>query len=394
MTEQSRHLADLQAVLSVARRLCATTDLADLLLSVEDAAQQVLDCEQATVFLYDEDHDRYQTPLDPDGTGKQPVDLDLTRRALEQEAPQHDESSNTWAFPLFGMDHRGVGIIEALGAQPLDPWDLELMQVFDSQVGVAVQRQLLLNHYVAKQRLERDLRLARDIQRGLLPSHNPAIDGFDIAGWNKPADDTGGDFFDFLPLPGGELALAIADATGHGIGPALVMAGCRALFRATVSATDELPHVLGRINRLLEVDLPDSRFVTACFGRLDPTTGSLSHLSAGQGPLLSYVAGRDAVEVRHADGLPLGLFNEVDYPSAQVRDMGPGDIEVWLTDGFFEWLNPADEEYGVDRASAFVRAHRTDPAAALIEGLYRDVLGFAGGIPQADDLTAVVVKRV
>src|SRR5439155_2452087 len=120
-----------------------------------------------------------------------------------------------------------------------DPWDHELVKTFSAQVGVAVQRQLLLEHYAEKQRIERDLNIARDIQQGLLPKADAKLSGFDIAGWNKPADETGGDCYDYLPLADGSLAITIADATGHGIGPALMIAECRALFRATVSLSQD-----------------------------------------------------------------------------------------------------------------------------------------------------------
>ena len=104
------------------------------------------------------------------------------------------ETRNLDFYPLLDDQQRVVGVLQVRNIPPKDPWDDELIKIFDAQVGVAVQRHLLLEHYAEKRRIERDLRLARKIQQGLLPNGNPEVEGFDVAGWNKPADDTGGDW--------------------------------------------------------------------------------------------------------------------------------------------------------------------------------------------------------
>jgi sigma-B regulation protein RsbU (phosphoserine phosphatase) len=245
-----------------------------------------------------------------------------------------------------------------------------------------------------RQKVERDLDLARDIQRGLLPKTEPDVPGFEIAGWNQAADQTGGDYFDWLALPDGRLIVTLADVTGHGIGPALIVAVCRAYMRASTSMGDTaLSHALSRVNDLLHEDIPDERFVTAVVGVLDPKTSSMSLVSAGQAPILFYEAAADTVHNWDADDLPLGVMPGLAFDDHRTIDFKPGDTLVLTTDGFFEWPNPAGEMFGTARLVDFVAKHQDLPPQQFIDALHRAVLDHADGVPQPDDLTAVVIRR-
>ncbi len=411
-----KQVQDLQTVLEVSRELGATIELAPLLRKVEQAALKVLECERATVFLYDtERHElvsRVATGVDEirfsadNGIAGEVVRTGEIIHVPDAYAdarfnPEIDRRTgfrtrNMVTFPLLGIDKSIVGVLQVLNKHDghFDPWDHDLVESFGAQVGVAVQRQLLMEHYAQKQQMERDLNLARDIQQGLLPTTRPDLAGFDIAGWNKPADQTGGDCFDWLKTPGGALAMAIADATGHGIGPALVIAECRALFRALVSVSKNLREITARVNDLLCEDLPDDRFVTAFFGILDPATSTLSYLSAGHGPLLQYSRAADEFQELKANGVPLGIMPELDWPEPDHFVLSAGDMMVLITDGFFEWTNAERQQYGIERVFNVIRRHRDNPAADIIQALYADVRVFVGDRPQDDDLTALIIKKL
>jgi serine phosphatase RsbU (regulator of sigma subunit) len=160
----------------------------------------------------------------------------------------------------------------------------------------------------ALERMNHDLGIARSIQQGLLPRHPPDLAGFEIAGWNQPADQTGGDYFDWQALPDGRFAISLADVTGHGIGPALVMAACRAYARASFLAGGDPSTVLDRLNQLLAEDLPADRFVTFAVALLDPVESKLQLLSAGHGPILWYRPATGEIRNLDAQGIPLGLI--------------------------------------------------------------------------------------
>jgi serine phosphatase RsbU (regulator of sigma subunit) len=243
-------------------------------------------------------------------------------------------------------------------------------------------------------RLERDLGIARSIQQGLLPAAAPVVDGFDIAGWNKPADETGGDYFDWQELPDGRIAVTIADVTGHGIGSALCMASCRAYARAGFAGESDLGRFMCRMNGLLHQDLPTEKFVTLAAGLLDPIESTLGLISAGHGPLLFYSARENCFRAYDAQGIPLGLLPRASYSGVEELKFAPGDILVLVTDGFVEWANDRDEDFGEERLKEVIRTNREESSKKIISELYSAVLKFADSIPQADDLTALVVKRV
>jgi len=187
--------------------------------------------------------------------------------------------------------------------------------------------------------------------------------------------------------------MTIADATGHGIGPALMIAECRALFRATTSLSQDLTEITTRVNNLLCEDLPDDRFVTAFFGLLDPKTRALDYLSAGHGPLIKYSRAEDKIDELAANGVPLGIMADINWPQPDRFEMKIGDMMVLITDGFFEWQDAAKEQFGMERTFEIIRKYRDCPSAEIIRRLHEAVVAFAGDMPQSDDLTALIIKR-
>mgnify|MGYP002624115135 CR=1 FL=1 len=251
-----------------------------------------------------------------------------------------------------------------------------------------------LKSVIKLEKLERDLDIARDIQRGLLPDDSPDTPGFEVAGWNRPADKTGGDYFDWLTLPDGRTLFTLADVTGHGIGPALLVAVYRAYMRAA-AADDQvnLPRLVGRVNDLLCIDIPEGRFITAALGVIRPADHQVDLLSAGQAPLLFYDSDAGDVHNWSADDLPLGVADKIDFESSREITFGPGDMLVLMTDGFFEATNPDGEQFGVQAVEHFIRKHHELPLEDFIEQLYLQVKAHVAGEPQGDDLTALVIKR-
>lgn len=413
---ESRQIANLRAVLEVSRELAAMEELTTLLSKIEKAALRVLECERATVFILDRERNELYSRL---ATGVDEIRFSAERGIAGEVVrtgeivdvpdayadsrfnPEIDRKTgfktrNMISFPLRGFDHSIIGVLQLLNRTGGDDaWDGELVKTFAAQVGVALQRQLLIEHFAEKQRLERDLDIARTIQQGLLPDKPAEVAGFDIAGWNKPADQTGGDCYDYLRLCDDTLAVTIADATGHGIGPALMIAECRALFRATIGlAPDNLTAAVERVNNLLCEDLPDDRFVTAFFGVVSAKRSEMTYLSAGHGPIIRYTHADDRIEEFKANGVPLGIMADVPFPEPDVFKMAPGDMMIVVTDGFFEWADAEKNQYGLERMYNLIRANRARSSAEIIRLLHESVLAFAQGTPQNDDLTAVIVKRI
>jgi serine phosphatase RsbU (regulator of sigma subunit) len=243
------------------------------------------------------------------------------------------------------------------------------------------------------ERLEHDLDVARNIQQSLLPTAMPEIKGFDLAAWNQPADQTGGDYYDWQPLPDGKILLALADVTGHGIGPALLAAVCRAYARTNFTADNGLFDAMSRINSSLSADLKEGRFITFVAAICAPGNANVELLSAGHGPLFFYTPSQDRFDAMNAHGMPLGIMASLVSDPPQILTLNSGDMIVLATDGFFEWENATGNQFGVERLESVIRATHHKPSSEIIAELYAAVVAFSGGTVQKDDLTAVIIKK-
>lgn len=242
-------------------------------------------------------------------------------------------------------------------------------------------------------RLKHDLDLARSIQRSLLPSSIPEIEGFEIAGWNQPADQTGGDYYDLQVLPSGKVIAALGDVTGHGIGPALLAAVCRAYARANFRTQSGLLSAMEQLNAELATDVGEGRFVTFVAAVCAPGSSRVELLSAGHGPLFVYVLKEDRFDEVGAQGPPLGISLHLISDPPKILQLNSGDLLVLATDGFFEWANHEGEQFGIKRLEEAIRLSKARPPCELISALYETVVAFSEGTQQQDDLTAVVIKR-
>ena len=256
-------------------------------------------------------------------------------------------------------------------------------------------------------KLERDLQLARQIQQSALPKKLPEIAGFDLSAWNRPADETGGDSYDLIGLleaPDGTLTLTegkadravllLADATGHGIGPALSVMQLRAMIRMAARVGTGMSGIAEKINQQLYADLPQERFITAWIGLLDGPNETLTSFSAGQAPLLHYVAAEDNCRVLSSNSIPFGLLPVMNTELPPPIRLESGDFYVVLSDGYFEAKSPSGEEFGTEKVIEILRRYRQGSAAEILEQIRSTTDRFTEGEPQEDDQTLVIIKRL
>lgn len=411
-----RQIADLTTLLDISRRLGATTELTPLLEQIADASNHVLNCERTTVFLYDpKAHELYSRVA----TGTSEIRFSADRGIAGESIRTGDvinvadayaderfnkdidratgfKTRNLLTFPMRGHDQALVGVLQVLNRKggPFEERDEELADTLSSLAGVAIQRQRLIDEYTEKRRIERDLALARDIQQSLLPQREPQVEGYEIAGFNEPADETGGDCYDFLKLGDGLTGLVIADATGHGIGPALLVSQFLAMVQALTTTENDPLSVLSKVNSLMGDEIPGNMFITSFLGIVDSKAHTIKYLSAGHGPLIHFRRADGSVTEMQADTIPLGILDPLVVVPPPTINMEPGDIFLLITDGMFEWNNEAGEQYGIERIVETLRSHPEASARELIEFMRRELHQFVGNTPQPDDLTAIVARRL
>jgi phosphoserine phosphatase RsbU/P len=269
---------------------------------------------------------------------------------------------------------------------------------FEKIVAYAVPLMGLLLDYrrayyadVALQVTHEKLRVARNVQQGLLPKGPPQLAGFDIAGCYEAADVVGGDYYDYIPMADGRMGIVVADVSGHEIGASLLMAKTRAYLRALAKSDDDVQTILGRLHEFLVVDTQDKWFVTMFFAALDSQTSAIEFAGAAQ---QAHIVRHDgSVTLLRSTSPPLGVFSDHPPRCSPVVTLLPGDAFVALTDGYVEARSRAGQQFGNERMLAVIRENRGRPASEILEELKECVRVFCGSGAPADDLTAVIVRR-
>jgi len=403
-------------ILAVTHKLLTPIDLPSLLSQIVDIACELLDADRATVFIYDNDTDELfsiaargvEELRFPADTGIAGVTLSQ-RQIINVPDCYADERFNTeidkatnyrtrtlLSVPMVGDNNEAVGLLQVLnkaGGRPFGPADEELAQLLAVQSALAVARALLVADRMAKQKFERDLKLASDIQQRTLPKSLPEAPGYDIAGWAEAAEETGGDTYDVFRTPDGRIAIVLGDATGHGIAPALSVTQFRSMLRTAMGLEVSLDRALTQINDQLTADLPPERFITAFLGLLDTSAHEIAYQSAGQGPLIRYDAATGSCAQLEVTSFPLGLM-EIELPDQVQVPMRVGDVLLLCSDGVYEYINPDNEQFGLERVEALLCETPDATAAAIIDRIRAAVDAFAEGAAQLDDITMLVVKRV
>ena len=244
---------------------------------------------------------------------------------------------------------------------------------------------------------KRSLLLAKEVQQNLLPKEAPRLHGLDLAGRSVPWEEIGGDYFDYLPHDqDGTITIAVGDIAGHGVDSALLMTTARAVLRDRLGAAKASGAGLGRalseVNTGLYRDfLATARFMTMLLLSLEPGTGKARWVRAGHDPAMVYYPDADEFGSLDGHGLPLGVVDETEYETNEVRLDMPCIIAVG-TDGIWETRNPAGEMFGKERLQQLLRQHAGQPAKTLLERVFDAVYRFAGGVRPEDDVTLVIAK--
>ena len=279
---------------------------------------------------------------------------------------------------------------------PFSQGDFVVFKSLAEQSAFALYNAIIYSMANEKKRLDHDLEIARDIQRILLPSEAPAIDGFQISGINVPARLVSGDYFDYIRVDDERLGVAIADVSGKGVPASLIMAICRSVLRAEAARNPSPADVLRRVNRQLYPDIKEDMFISMAYLILDHHRDSITLARAGHDAPLLYKQQSQTVTPVKSPGMVVGIDSgnvfdrlTVDFAISLERD----DCLVLYTDGVTETLNAEGDEFGLDRVIQTVRARANDGAQAIVKKIIQDVRDFTGSLPQNDDITLIAIRK-
>jgi phosphoserine phosphatase len=416
MSHSLRDASALRQILDVTRKLAAPFDLDTMLTEVVNASREVLNADRGTVFLYDEATDELVVRV---GTGLEPIRIpadkgivgesvqsrklinvpdcykdDRFNRAIDKQTGYKSRCMLT--IPLIGYEESLIGVLQILNKNSgvFDDQDEYVAQALAAQAAVVIHRAKITEAIIASERLDREISVARDVQIGTLPKEMPIIEGYGFGGAFEPTDQTGGDLYDFVPMSDNRLFLLMGDATGHGIGPALSATQVRAMLRVALRLNTHLDDAFIHINDQLCEDLPDDRFVTGFFGVLDGNTHSVVFHSGGQGPIMHFHASSGDFDWHPATTFPLGYMPQTDMSAPITVDMQPGDVLGLISDGIYEYENESGEQFGQQRVAEIIASNVNQTAQHLVDDILRAVRQHGDLVPQADDITIVLAKRL
>src|SRR5947208_1120123 len=279
---------------------------------------------------------------------------------------------------------------------PFSQADLVVFKSIAEQSAFALYNATIYSMANEKTRLDHDLTIARDIQRILLPSEAPAIDGFQISGINVPARQVSGDYFDYIQVDQDRLGVAIADVSGKGVPASLIMAICRSVLRAEAARNPSPADVLRNVNRQLYPDIQEEMVISMAYLILNHQQDGVTLARAGHDAPLWYKRQSQTVIPVKSPGMVVGIDSGSVFDRLTVDFAVPlerNDCLVLYTDGVTETLNSEGDEFGVDRMMQSVRASANDGAQAIVKRIIEDVREFTGSVPQNDDMTLIIIRK-
>jgi PAS domain S-box-containing protein len=372
---------------NVTKKKETDTHIQTLKNAVEQTADGIIICDRKGLI-------EYVNPAFEQTTGYKLEELvGLTPRILKSGVHEDAFYEKLWAKILSGQVFRGTIANRKKNGEIF--YAEQTITPMWGSTGVITHFVTVIKDVTEQRKLQEQkfqMSLARAVQQQFYRMPPPKIEGFKFAGAAFPADATGGDYFDFLPLPGNFMGITIGDVCGHGIGSALLMVELRAFLRAFAQQSSNVGDIFSLTNNALVSDLEKDRFATLIFCCLDPSTRSFIYASAGHTPGYILDADGKVKQTLNSTDIPLGLMPDHKFTCSDRIELQTGDILALLTDGITEAERPDREAFGVERTLEYISAHRHMHVQLIINGLYKTVRDFSDGLPQVDDITVVLCK--
>src|SRR5579859_526168 len=414
--ESRKTITQLSLLFEATRLLNSTLDLAELLELILKIARTELKADRGSVFLADHktkelwsivasglDHEEIRIPIGRGVAGMVAASGDIINVEDAYSLPYFDSSydkkfgyttRSLLCLPVRHFDGEIVGVIQLLnkgGASRFTSDDVDFLNKLSGHMAMALEKARLHREIVEKQRLEKEMALARTIQRSLLPEAPPIVPGYELAVLNEPCFEVGGDYYDFLNLGPQTLLLVIADVEGKGVSSALIMSNLQATLRALVMHLHSLEVLALSLNEMIYNDTKSEKYLSIFLGLVDTRHSGLHYINAGHVPPILINGETGKYKLLEEGGTVVGLFPTAEYNRGSAS-LEPGDVLVCCTDGILEAMNAQEDEYGNERLAQCVASHRTKPAQAIVDAVLAEVSEFSRSGTHMDDKVLMIMK--
>lgn len=354
-------------------------------------------------FFFALDEGGQKTMVASSGIQKEPSGGEC-KELFELEDVVHDIEETDCSFLkqngielVIGLRFQGekigvVGVGPRATKEQYGPEEVNFLQSLGNLALLTIQKSLLLEERIEKQRMEEELTLAQTIQEGLLPSPLPEVDGMDLAAVNISSRQVGGDYFDFVPTPDGGMILAIADVTGKGVPASLLMANLQSMLHAYAPIDITLSDATGSINAIIHENTPSDKFITFFWGKISADRSAFEYVNAGHNQPMLFREGESEPVLLDEGGPILGAMPTFMPYAHDTVSFRSGDLLVFYTDGVTEALSPDEsEEYEEERLKECILKNRDGTSEEIMNAIIEDINAFSNNI-QYDDITIIVVK--
>lgn len=407
--QDNYNVVTLEAVYDVGLAITSTLNLDELTEEILLRAVSLLDARRGAFYLLDEE-DRLSLAGTIGGGAREAIDVPsagFDEAGIEALATGvMPDAEHSLGVPIEGDGGSGsVGLLvvadkeSRTGVGPFAASDHRALSLFANQAAIALTNAKLHRQALEKERLEREVELAAEIQRNILPAEMPSVGCFETVGWSRPSRQVGGDYYGSLRFAGSRRGLVVADVTGKGMPAALLVSTLDSALRLLVDdcrlggaavGAELSPELFDRLNKHIVESSASNRFITLILTEIDPRNRAVRYLNAGHNPGL-LVRGNGEVTPLPASGLPLGLLPTASY-RVEPLEMGPGDLLCLYSDGITECESLDGEEYGQERLEDFLSLRRERPLSEIVDAIDADVRRFGAGLPQGDDQTVVLIR--
>ncbi len=412
---------ELNLLMSLIAKINSNLDVEILLKEIMESTKIMMDSEASSLFILSKDKKKLTLTI-PTG----PATAEISGKSIDSDhgivgwVTQNEKSvvvnnvqndhrfkgeitelndfvtNNLISVPLINHNGELIGTLQAINRKDNKDFEEKLVPIFQSlanQAAIAIENAMLQKHLIEKERIDKELQVARIIQSGFWPKETPNILNYSVAGCSRTAKSVGGDYYDYIKIPdSSNWGFTVSDVSGKGVPASLLMATMRASLRSHVENQFNVNESMKKVNKLIYEDSPIDKFITSIYGTLDTENHTFTYVNAGHNNPFIIRSEENKLEELKVGGVMLGIMDPVEFDE-DTTYLNPGDKLVLFSDGITEAQNTKGEFFEDERFEEWLLINKDKSPFNMMIDLLNDLVKFSDGEPQSDDITIIILER-